>query len=187
MLALAEGLSPEAGESVMLVRNQPDSTTELSGTLPTMNSGSPPTVEATEEVDLRALLESSDSRHNVIVNPGDVVQVRAAGMFYVIGDVNQPGGFPLNQSEPLSVLQGVAMAEGLKPTAAAGSSVILRPMDGDRREIPVDLGQVMSGSAPDAFLQAEDILFVPKSMTRSVARGVLDAFIRMATLRGILY
>jgi hypothetical protein len=55
-------------------------------------------------------------------------------------------------------------------TAAKKSARIIRTnQDGSKTEIPVDLGKIIRGKAPDATLAANDILFVPDSKGRIVA------------------
>lgn len=202
VLAAAEGLSEDAGEHVMVVRRgagDAAAASKAAGSAPLDSDhgdgddgdgeGAVPASASDdiEEIDLRALLESGDPRYNVRIQPGDVVQVRSAGVVYVVGDVRRPGGFPLDRNEPLSVLQALALAEGLEPTAAGGGTMILRSGEQGREEIPVDLERVLSGADDDPLLHARDILFIPNSTTKSIARGLLDAFVRMATLRGLIY
>lgn len=114
----------------------------------------------------------------------------AVSVIYVVGDVRSPGGFPLNRGEPVSVLQAVALAEGLQPTAAKGQARIIRREDGngrERLEVPVDLNELLDGRAVDPTLQPGDILFVPNSRTRSMARGAWDAFLRVVSFRGLFF
>ncbi len=107
---------------------------------------------------------------------------------YVLGDVRRPGGYPLERGEPISVIQALAIAEGLEPTAAAGHAKIIREhSNGEREEVRVDLQRVLAGEANDPLLRHRDILFVPNSRSRSVAQGIWGAFVRVFTFRGILY
>lgn len=107
---------------------------------------------------------------------------------YVIGDVRRPGGFPLERGEPISVIQALALAEGLAPTAARDRARIIRPTeDGSEHEVAVNLDRILEGSAHDPSLGHRDILFVPNSRPKSILRGAWDAFLRIFTFRGILY
>ena len=45
-------------------------------------------------VDLSRLTETGDPLLNVDLYPGDRVTVQRAGIVYVVGAVNRPGGFP---------------------------------------------------------------------------------------------
>jgi polysaccharide export outer membrane protein len=153
LLSLAEGLDDDAGDRV-LVRRAGD-------------AGSEPA----EELNLAAMLAAAEPGTNPEVLPGDVVTVTRAGVVYVVGEVRKPGGYLLRGNESISVLQALALAEGLTRTAARGAARIIRtdPESGRREEIPVDLGRVLAGKAPDPVLAARDIVFVPNS----AARGAL--------------
>lgn len=175
VLALANGLAEDAGEKVVVMRAEQN-----------VSFASTAGAETSEVVDLTQLLESADPSHNVSVYPGDIVKVQRAGVIYVVGEVARPGSFPLRSSEELTVLRAVALGEGLLPSASKSGAVIIRTMEsGAQTEVPLDLGDILAGRAPDLRLQSEDILFVPNSTSRSVARGLANAFMRMITLRAV--
>ncbi len=79
-----------------------------------------------EEINLKNLLESADSTLNMHVRPGDVVKVPLAGIVYVVGEVNKPGGFVLQNNESISVLQALALAQGTTHTSAISQALIIR-------------------------------------------------------------
>lgn len=195
VLAMAGGLTEAAGSEVLIVRSargsSPDTSFVAAASTTTVDpaSGEAPAIPAGSEiveVNLTRLLESGDA--GLVVRPGDVVQVPPAKMVYVAGEVNRPGGFTLTAGEPITVLQAVALAEGLGPTAASGRSIIVRQReDGGKEEIPVDLEAVLEGEEAAPLLEPSDVLFVPNNDTKSVALGVIDAFVRMFTLRGLIY
>jgi polysaccharide biosynthesis/export protein len=115
----------------------------------------------------------------------DVTEPRSRSI-YVLGDVNKPGAYPATGTDGLTVLRALALGEGLKSTAAKSQARVIRGVaSGQRVEIPVDVGQVLAGSAPDVPLLPDDILFVPGSSGKSIAQGVLNAVVRMVTLRGV--
>lgn len=197
LIAMAGGLSPEAGETAIVVRGDaamPSVRGSSSGGVVagvvagggTDDDAGAALADASITVSLRALLESGDTRHNVTVGPGDLVKVSSAGLVYVVGEVRRPGAFPLARRPGLTVLQAVALGEGLGPRAARGRAMIIRTgADGARVELPVDLGDVFTGRAPDVPLLAQDVVFVPSSAVKVVATGVVDALVRMVTLRGV--
>jgi polysaccharide biosynthesis/export protein len=112
----------------------------------------------------------------------DVAEVRSRAI-YVLGAVNKPGAYPLTGYEHLTVLRALALGEGVHGNAARGSAFIIRSgSSGQREEIPVDIGALLAGEAVDPSLQADDILYVPNSPVKALARGVTDALVRMATL-----
>jgi polysaccharide export outer membrane protein len=120
-------------------------------------------------VNLKDLLESADSTLNVPVHPGDIVKVTRAGIVYVVGEVKKAGGFILSNNENISVLQALALAEGLTRTSAKSQARIIRtdPSTGKRTEIPLDLGKILASKTPDPALQPKDIVFVPNSSAKS--------------------
>ncbi len=136
-------------------------------------------------VDLEKLLQTGDPSLNIDIYPGDRVTVAPAGIVYVVGAVNKPGGFALTASRKrLTVLQAVALAEDMKSTAVGNKAMIVRrgPQYPDGREqIPVKLKEVLAGKAPDISLQVEDILFVPDSPGKKAAIRGVEAAIQVAT------
>ncbi len=117
---------------------------------------------------------------NVDIFPGDTVVVSKAGIVYVIGDVRLPGGFVLENSD-LTVLQAVAMAQGTNTTAKLDNTLLIRKTAEGHREIPVRLSQIMSAKAPDIKVQADDIVFVPRSAGKAAMRRGLEAILQTAT------
>ena len=116
------------------------------------------------EIDLNRLLSTRDEALNIEVKPLDIISVSKAEVVYVVGAVKRAGGFVLEDRPTMTVLQAVAMAEGLTGTAAKGSARILRTNpDGSKTEIPINLGNILRGKGQDTTLAANDILFVPES------------------------
>lgn len=193
VLAMAEGLTAEAGNSVLLVRpnpTRPGSRSDGPEVIPASSTPVDPPggAERVAEVDLGALLESGRTEENLMVRPGDIVQVRPAGVVYVVGEVNRPGGYPVPPGEPMTLLQALAMSQGLTNMASAGNTVIVREReDGTRHEVPVDLEEVMEGSAPSPVLLERDVLFVPRNGGKAFALGAIDTLVRMVTFRGLVY
>jgi len=136
-------------------------------------------------VDLDKLLQTGDPRLNVDIYPGDRITVAPAGVIYVVGAVNKPGGFALTANrKQLTVLQAVALAEDMKSTAVGNKARIVRrgpQYPNGRLEVPVKLKEVLAGKAPDIPLQVEDILFVPDSPGKKAALRGVEAAIQVAT------
>jgi polysaccharide export outer membrane protein len=118
---------------------------------------------------------------NVEVAPGDTILVSRAGVVYVVGDVARPSGFTMDSNERMTVLQAIAMAGGTNGTASLDSSKIIRRSAQGVQEIPIPLSKLLSAKTPDQALQAEDVLFVPKSLGKSVARRSAEAILQVAT------
>lgn len=105
---------------------------------------------------------------NVELRPGDTIIIPRAGMVYVIGDVGRSGGFVMQNSGQISLLQAVALAAGVNRTAAASKTRIIRRTALGFDETQVNLKDLLQGKADDLPLQAEDIVYVPPSSTKSI-------------------
>lgn len=182
MLAKAQGLADDAGDTVLVMRgagmaDEPATphlaravqTEKTSASAPFPPSGTSPDSRGTIEIDLKLLLDSGDPRYNVPIFPGDIIKVTKAGIVYVVGGVKRPGGFVMRSNEQMSLLQAIALAEGVDSTAAKRHTRIIHTdeISGRRSETPVDLGKVLAGKAPDIPLRAADIVFVPRSNAKA--------------------
>jgi protein involved in polysaccharide export with SLBB domain len=111
--------------------------------------------------------------------------VQRAGIVYVMGAVNRPGSFPLKTGQgKMTVIQALALAGDLKPTAAQKKAMIIRknPATTDGREqIAVNLTKVLQTHELDSQLQANDILFVPDSVGKRALRRGAEAAVTAAT------
>jgi len=115
-------------------------------------------------------------RSNVELHPGDTVFVAKAAMVYVIGEVTKPGGYILNSTGAVTVLQLVAAAGGPTHAAAVGGTRMLRRTPNGLQELPVPLKDLLRGKAADIPVSAEDIIFVPSSrMKEFVAASTMVA------------
>ncbi len=120
---------------------------------------------------------------NVPVWGGDTINVKPAGVVYVVGAVNRPGRHSMaGQADGLTVLRLVALSEDLKRSAKADKAVLIRKdTSGKLEQIPVDIRKILSQKQPDVMVMANDVLFVPDSMgKKAFARG-LEAAIQVAT------
>jgi polysaccharide biosynthesis/export protein len=134
------------------------------------------------EVHLDGLVQSGERKYNVTVFPGDIVKVTRAGIVYAVGEVHKPGGFVMKNNEPMTILRVVALAEGLTSVAAKSQTRILRTDEnGNRVEVPVNLGKVFSGKEPDQALKASDIVFVPNSPAKGMFAKGTDAAVWAVT------
>jgi polysaccharide export outer membrane protein len=161
VLAQAGGISESAGTSVIVTRPAPKGS-ELADP----GDISAPSDSQTFTISLSDILESGDSRFNIPLIGGDVVSVPRAGIIYVVGAVQKPGGYLIqNDFEQMTMLKMLSLAGGTTNTAKSKNAVILRKNvnTGKRDHVPVDLNKVMKLKTQDVKLQANDILFVPDS------------------------
>lgn len=113
--------------------------------------------------------EDEGALRNAIVNPGDTVRVKRAGVIYVLGAVYRPGGYVMQENGSLNVAQAVSLAQGTLMQAKIGSMrVIRREPDGTLKDIPIKYKRVMEGKYPPLELQAQDIVYVPVSKIKSI-------------------
>ena len=64
------------------------------------------------------------SADDVEVQPGDRIVVTRGGVVYVLGDVGKPGGYLIENQDKISVLQALALAQGMNKTAKSTASLI---------------------------------------------------------------
>jgi len=178
-LGMAGGPTDQAGYELYVVKASNDlqsSRAGLNGAGGAMPN--PGFDENTIAVDLITLMEEGALELNVALGNGDVVFVPRAKKFYVVGFVRRPGGFPLNQ--PMTVLEGIAMAEGLMEREASPSECALKRLTRGQEEIiPLDLVAIAMGEKPNFFLQPDDVIDVRQTAWRFVGLELLDFFKRI--------
>jgi polysaccharide export outer membrane protein len=105
------------------------------------------------------------------VNPGDTVIVSKAGIVYVLGNVNRPGGFVMSNNESkMTLLQALAIAGGVTNSAKLGHARLLRTEpDGTRSDRQLSVGDLQKGKIPDIAMSPGDVLYVPFSFARNTA------------------
>jgi len=205
VLSMAQGLAPDAGDTVIVMRHARTATPAVADDpMPPPAAASNPARGPAEgmatlvnadavsgsksiEINLTDLLNTGDPRYNALVYPGDVVTVTRAGVVYVVGEVNKPGGYVLKTNENISVLQAIALAEGETHTASGKRARIIRTDEttGGRTEIPIDLNKIFASHAPDPLLHAKDIVFVPNSAGKSALYHATQGIISTASAAAI--
>jgi protein involved in polysaccharide export with SLBB domain len=80
--------------------------------------------------------------------------------------------------EGTKLRQAISLAQGTTFSAKSSQGVIFRedPVLGSRREVRVDIGAVMNGKKEDILVQANDVIIIPNSRTKSVGAILLTAF-----------
>jgi polysaccharide export outer membrane protein len=180
ILTMCGGIAENAGDTV-LITHPAVAPVPTGGNLDLPGDQPQP---QTIKISLNDLLDNVDPKNNIMLTGGDSVTVPRAGIIYVVGAVNHPGGFVLqNDSQQMTTLKAIAMAQGTLPSAKANEAVILRkdPATGKDREIPVDLQKVMRLKTADTTLMANDVLFVPDSNSKRAMRRVGDIVLSLTT------
>jgi polysaccharide export outer membrane protein len=142
VLALAGGPTAAAGNEVKIARgNDP--------------AAVPETIRFSRHTDRKTV-------NDVIVRPGDTVQVEMAGIIYVLGAVNRPGGYVMQEGGTLNVLEALSLANGTNISLSGRTIHVLRPnSDGSVVDIPLSAKRLFHGETSPVVLQAKDIVYVP--------------------------
>ena len=170
LISQAGGLNDDAGDTVSMTRG-PLALRELAA------AGKQASEKAT--VDLSKLTKGGDQASDVDVFPGDRVTVESAGVFYVLGEVNRPGGYNLRTAhEEVTVLQALAVAGDVTSLAKTRNAMIIRKdpkAPAGRAQIALNLHDVLTGRVPDRQVQANDILYLPSSRGKRTVRAIAGA------------
>jgi polysaccharide export outer membrane protein len=124
---------------------------------------------------------AQDPNSNPVIAPGDTILITKTGVVYVLGDVTRPGGYPMDDKGSLTLMQAVALAQGTTLTAKLGSARLVRNASSGRKEIAVNVKNVLKGRDPDIPLQSDDILYVPSSMAKTIANRTLPQIVAATT------
>jgi polysaccharide biosynthesis/export protein len=114
--------------------------------------------------------------HATLVEPGDTVLVHRAGVIYVLGAVNRPGGYLMVNGGSLNVVQAVALAGGETSQAEARWATIVRKTGEHIEQIRVPLRKMETGKEPSIELQLNDALYVPSSGWKSLVMNGSNVF-----------
>ena len=130
------------------------------------------------KVNLQDLKDGADPDLNVLLQGGDVFFVprRHRKYVYIVGEVLFPGAYGLPpQYDHLTVSRVVAYAGGPLKTAKTGSAFIMRrDADGKVIGVPFDFPAIIKGKKPDQPIEPDDIIFVPRSVGKTIGYGMLD-------------
>ncbi len=150
-VSAAQGLTPLAGTRITITHAKDPSTPEQVK----VTAGATPKPE-----------------NNPEIFSGDTIYVERTGVIFVVGDVMRPGGFPMDHDGQLSILQAVALAQGINPTAAKSSAKLIRTTTEGRQEIPVNLKKILQSKNTDLAMQDNDILFIPTSAAKNAMKDM---------------
>ena len=150
ILSKAGGLTKTAGKQLILVRNhRPTGAQEPIGN---------PILRLNIEK-----IEAGDATENIALEDGDMIFIPKAKAYFVLGEVQKPGTFPLDKET--TALEAVTLAGWFTDKAApAGMKLLRQGADGKQEALALDL----SGTLPKdrTFkIQDGDTLFVPKGNT----------------------
>jgi polysaccharide export outer membrane protein len=169
-VARAQGLREDAGLEILVSNSQPGP------------DGKP--LLLTRRVSARALFDASDPALNLQLYGGEQIRVPEAGKIYVVGNVKKPGAFPMQTGSETTVLQLLALSEGLDNFHEDQAYIYRREGNGAKNEIPLPLKDILRRRAPDVPLVANDILYVPDSRRKHLSFTVLEKVLLFGTTAG---
>ncbi|MEW6129402.1 MAG: SLBB domain-containing protein [Acidobacteriota bacterium] len=192
LISIAGGVADNHGALAQIVRNRPASAAMSSPSAVAEPVGQSQNTEAAQEpvgnyelltANINGLLYKGQFDKDVVLQPGDIVNIPRSNIFFIGGEVNAQGQYPL--SEGTTLRQAIAFAGGTKPKAATSKAVIFRRSreDGKQMEIPVNIDDVMKGKN-DIALQADDFIVVPSSKMKAFGLTLLNMVGAPLVLRG---
>ena len=164
LVAMAGGITERAGTQLHLYRQGPNG-------------------RESYIIDLAGLANSSRNLDpkdvqliSMPVQAGDVINVPAAGTFFVDGAVKKPGPYPLGQR--LSLTQALATAGGIDTEISSSDVQIFRRKGvSEMQPIAVDFDALMAGSGADPQILADDVIIVPVSSTKWLVKRFVGALV----------
>lgn len=168
----------EAGDSLLVQVASTDSDIRLPGDQPVLPDGTIELGKYGRPVVAGRTVPEVEGIVNQVVNAGEKERVqltvrligRKSKVYYVLGEVNAPGAYPLDGRE--TVLDGLMTAGGVTRQGDFSKIIVSRPTqpDGCRVVLPVCYNQIvqLGDTASNYQLQPGDRIFVPST-------GLLDS------------
>ena len=159
-LARAQGLTTDAGREILV--SQPQSGSDRASRM------------LTRRISVRALFDNADPEMNLTLTGGEEIRVPEIGKIYVMGNVRKSGAYPVQDGSDTTVMQMLALAEGLAPFSLNQAFIYRREAGGAKNEIIVPLDKIMKRQAPDVALLANDILYIPDNRRKRIGVAALE-------------
>lgn len=93
------------------------------------------------------------------------IEEYAHKLVYVLGEVKNPGSYPLPPESSLSVLEVLTLAGGFTPYAAVDRTRVIRKKDGKSETFQIEITAITKGGdkSKDIILRPNDVIYVPES------------------------
>jgi polysaccharide biosynthesis/export protein len=169
-ISRAQGLSENAGPEVVVSRVQ----TGLDGKL----------APVVQRIPVRGLIDNADASLNMVLTGGEEIRVPEAEKIYVVGNVKRPNAFRVQNASGSTVLQLLALCEGLAPYSAKVAYIYRPDGSGNKKEIAVPLQKIMRRQAPDFAVIANDIFYVPDNTAKRLTMTALDKIVSFGSAAG---
>jgi polysaccharide biosynthesis/export protein len=135
IIAMAGGVDTDGGDLVTLIRNEGETSVK-------------------EVIDISAIVRTNDMKHNPIIQGGDLIYVERADQFYIYGEVQRAGVYPIEHN--MTVIQALSVGGGLTPRGTdRGVRIQRRADDGNL--------QILKAKHGDKVLP-DDVIFVQESL-----------------------
>ena len=87
-------------------------------------------------------------------------------LFFVMGEVQKPGSYPIPTESRLTVLEAISTAGGFTPVAAQDRARVLRSVNGESVSYTVDVRTITREGQKDKdlVLEPNDVVFIPQSL-----------------------
>lgn len=159
MIAIAGGLTPQAGQTVKVNTTQYDPQTQQPKNLVLL-------------LNIDELLSSDDIKSNFTLSSGDSIYVPKGGEVFVEGAVEEPGSYPI--TEDLNLRKALILAGGIKWEGDKSSIGIIRK--GYNEPVVINYQDIEDDKAQDILIQSGDVVIVdyslPKRSISTVLKGL---------------
>ena len=162
-LSKAGGLTPEAGSEILLSKA---GTTEI------------------RHIMVKDLLAGADASTNPVLTGGEEIRIAESGRVYVAGNVKKPGAYPVREARTITVLQALALAEGLEPYSSKKAYIFRPDAAGARQEIEIALSDIMKRKTTDVEVVAGDIVYIPENKGGKLGIAALERLVLFGTSAG---
>ena len=120
------------------------------------------------DIDVRRLVSGQDLYANFPLQDNDIIYVPKPDKIFVLGQVNTPGEYVLEEPERrITIVEAIGMAGGYTYKAEPNRSTIVRLQDGKQEVLRVRVGDIAEKGydGGDIFIRPNDIILVPASYT----------------------
>jgi polysaccharide export outer membrane protein len=169
-LSRAQGLTADAGREILVSRPQSGPDGKV--------------VMLTRRISVRSLFDDANPDLNLTLTGGEEIRVPEIGKIYVMGNVKKSGAFPVQDGVDTTVMQMLALAEGLTQFSTKQAFIYRKEASGNKNEIVVPLDKIMKRQAPDVPLTANDILYIPDNHGKRLSIAVMEKILLFGSTAG---
>jgi polysaccharide export outer membrane protein len=135
MLALAGGLTPDAGDNVVLIRKADGKTSK-------------------ESIDITGMVNTGDLTKNYYLSNEDVIFVEKAPHFFIVGELQRPGMYKIERD--MTVIQALSVGGGLT-VRGTDRGIKIKRRDENGKMVMIDAGH-------DDPVHVDDVIYIQESL-----------------------